>query len=163
MIDTTFWPDEQQIARIARSYRPNQAKTALEEMPISQLRYPLNDRRRRHPMPAGGLFSTTADMLRFCQMHLNRGVFQGRRYLSEESWKQMTSKQTPPAIPDKCGLGWWPDNGVFGHGGAYSTHMSIDTNRDLILVYHLQHSGFIADGDKAHAAFQQVAGELFGS
>jgi CubicO group peptidase (beta-lactamase class C family) len=160
MTDTTFWPSDQQLQRLATPYKPNANKTALEELTISQLRYPLSDR-RRHPMPAGGLFATTGDMLRFCQMHLNRGVFGGRRYISEESWTQMTTKQTPPQAPDKCGLGWWPDAGVFGHGGAFATHMSVDTNRGLVLIYHVQLSGLLGNADQAHAAFKQTAEKLF--
>lgn len=160
MIDTTFWPNQRQIARIAKSYRPNADKTALEAFPIGQLHYPLDDRRRQ-PMPAGGLFATTSDMLRFCQMLLNGGIFQGRRYLSENAVNQMTIKQTPPELSDSYGLCLSTSNGVFGHGGAYATHMSIDANRNLILIYHLQHCGFIHEGEKAHAAFKQAAEELF--
>ena len=48
-------------------------------------------------MPAGGLFSTAADVGRFCQMVLNGGTFDGKRYLSEAAVKQMTSKQTGDA------------------------------------------------------------------
>jgi len=160
MIDATFWPSPRQVARLAKSYRPNAAKTALEEFTIEQLYHPLADRRRQ-PMPAGGLFATTTDMLRFCQMLLNHGVFQDRRYLSEAAVQQMTTKQTPPELSDNYGLCLSTSEGVFGHGGAYATHMSIDTKRNLILIYHVQHCGFIADGDKAHAAFKQAAEELF--
>ncbi len=46
MKDTTFWPDEKQLARLAKSYRPNKAKDGLEEIKIGQLQYPLNDHRR---------------------------------------------------------------------------------------------------------------------
>ena len=41
MKDTTFWPDEGQIARLAKSYQVNSAKTDLEEAKVSQLTYPL--------------------------------------------------------------------------------------------------------------------------
>ena len=125
MKDTTFWPDEGQLARLAKSYKPNAAKTDLEEITVTQLRYPLNDRTRR-PMPAGGLFSTAPDLGRFCQMMLGRGVFEGKRYLSEAAVAQMTGKQTG-RLKEGYGLGWGVgDGGSFGHGGAYSTNMSID-------------------------------------
>lgn len=62
MVDTTFWPDEDRLKRLAKSYRPKSDATApsLEETPIRTLRYPLSNRAARHPMPAGGYFSTAA-------------------------------------------------------------------------------------------------------
>ena len=103
MKDTTFWPNPEQVRRLAKSYKPNAAKTDLEETTITQLRYPLTDR-TREPMPAGGLFSTAADVARFCQMILNGGVLNGKRYLSEAAVKQMTSRQTPEALTDELRL-----------------------------------------------------------
>ena len=103
MKDTTFWPNEEQLQRLAKSYKPNADKTGLEEITIGQLKYPLSDRKRQ-PMPAGGLFSTAADVGRFCQMVLNGGVFDGKRYLSEAAVKQMTSKQTGDAV--KAATAW---------------------------------------------------------
>src|SRR6185312_13154001 len=101
---------------------PNGDKNDLVEIKITQLKYPLNDRTRQ-PMPAGGLFSTAADVGRFCQMILNGGTFHGSRLLSEEAVKTMTSKQTGDAVPTGYGLGWSTRDGVFGHGGAYATNM----------------------------------------
>ena len=49
---------------------------------------------KRQPFPAGGLFSTASDVGVFCQMILNGGTFQGKKYLSEEAVRQMTSTQT---------------------------------------------------------------------
>ncbi len=164
MKDTTFWPSEEQLGRLAKSYRPNKEKTDLVETPISQLKYPLSDRKQRYPMPAGGLFSTARDVGRFCQMILNAGTFEGKRYLSENAVKELTRKQTSEALKDGYGLGWSTNNnGVFGHGGAHATNMSIDANRGLITVWMVQETGgFPADGDKARGAFQKAAEERFG-
>jgi CubicO group peptidase (beta-lactamase class C family) len=82
MKDTAFWPDKDQIARLAKSYKPNADKSDLEETTVTQLLYPL-DGWKRQPMPAGGLFSTARDIARFCQMVLGRGAIGRRRYLSE--------------------------------------------------------------------------------
>lgn len=79
MKDTTFWPNAEQVARLASSYRPNAAKTDLDAFPVSQLIYPLTDRARRFPMPAGGLFSTAQDTALFCRMMLRGGEFNSRR------------------------------------------------------------------------------------
>ena len=59
MKDTTFWPSDEQLSRLAKSYKPAADKTGLEETTIGGLRYPLSDR-TRYPFPAGGLFSTAA-------------------------------------------------------------------------------------------------------
>jgi CubicO group peptidase (beta-lactamase class C family) len=161
MKDTTFWPSEDQLARLAKAYKPNAAKNGLEETTVAQLTYPLNDHKRQ-PMPAGGLFSTASDVGRFCQMMLNGGVFEGKRLLSEAAVAQMTSKQTGDAVKDGYGLGWSTGGGTFGHGGAYATNMTVDTRRGLITVFLVQHAGFPGDGGKSQAAFQKAAEGQFG-
>jgi CubicO group peptidase (beta-lactamase class C family) len=162
MKDTTFWPSEEQLQRLAKSYRPNAAKTDLEETTIGQLKYPLSDRQRQ-PMPAGGLFSTAGDLGRFCRMVLNGGVLDGKRYLSEAAMAAMTSKQTGDAIKDTYGLGWSTGGGTFGHGGAYATNMTIDPKRGLVMVFLVQHAGFPGKGGESGGAFRKAAEEQFGN
>jgi CubicO group peptidase (beta-lactamase class C family) len=159
MKDTTFWPNEEQLGRLAKAYKPNAAGNGLEEIAITQLHYPLNDHQRQ-PMPAGGLFSTAHDLQRFCRMMLNRGVFEGKRYLSEAAVAEMTRKQTGAAIKDGYGLGWSTSGSTFGHGGAYATNMSIDRERGLITLFLVQHAGFPGDGGKSRALFQEAADRL---
>jgi CubicO group peptidase (beta-lactamase class C family) len=160
MKDTTFWPDESQLARLATSYKPNADKTNLEAITITQLKYPLNDRKRQ-PMPAGGLFSTARDLGRFCRMIMSGGVFEGKRYLSEAAVTQMTSRQTGENIKESYGLGWSTGGGSFGHGGAYATNMTIDIRRGLITVFLVQHAGFPGNGGKSQGAFRKAAEEQF--
>ena len=160
MKDTTFWPTEKQVRRLAKSYKANAAKDGLEETTITQLRYPLTDR-TREPMPAGGLFSTAADVARFCQMMLNRGELNGKRYLSEAAVSQMTARQTPDTVKEKYGLGLSIGDGEFGHGGAYATNMTIDTQHKLIFIWMIQHAGFPGDGAKSRDAFMQAAKTAF--
>lgn len=159
MKDTTFWPNEEQLKRLAKSYKPNADETGLEETRIGQLTYPLSNRKRQ-PMPAGGLFSTAEDVSRFCQMMLNRGLYQGKRLLSEDAVKQMTTKQTGGAVKDDYGLGLSIAGTTFGHRGAYSTNMTVDSKRGLITIFMVQHAGFAGDGAKSHGAFQKAANEL---
>ncbi|WP_165229116.1 serine hydrolase domain-containing protein [Aquisphaera insulae] len=161
MHDTTFWPSGPQLNRLAKSYKPDAAKTGLEETTVTQLRYPLDDSRRQ-PMPAGGLFSTAHDLARFCRMILSGGELDGRRYLSRESVAAMTTKQTPEPLKDGYGLGWSTDGKTFGHGGAYATNMTIDSTRGLITIWLVQHAGFPGDGDKAQDAFRKAAEGEFG-
>ena len=162
MKDTTFWPNAEQLTRLAKPYKPNAAKTDLEETTISQLTYPL-DNRKRHIMPAGGLFSTAADVGRLCQMVLNKGEFNGQRILSEASIAAMTSKQTAESVKDGYGLGWSTGGGGFGHGGALATNMTIDPNRGLITIFLVQHAGFPGEGGKSQGAFRKAAEDRFGT
>ncbi len=157
MKDTTFWPTPKQVARLAKSYRPNAAGTGLEEMGIGQLAYLPLSSHARHPVPAGGLFSTAADVGRFCRMILNGGSFEGTRYLSDASVREMTRRQTGEGIPDGYGLGWGTGDGTAGHGGAQATNMTIDWHRGLITVYLVQHAGFPNDGARSQAVFRDAA------
>ena len=162
MKDTTFWPNEEQVSRLAKPYKPSADKTKLEETTISQLTYPLSKRHNRYPMPAGGLFSTGADVATFCRMLLNGGELNGKRYLSEESLKTMTSKQTGDAVKDGYGIGWSTNGMTFGHGGALATNMTLDPQRGLVTVFLVQHAGFPGDGNKSQGAFVKAANEAFG-
>ncbi|HPA17777.1 MAG TPA: serine hydrolase domain-containing protein [Verrucomicrobiae bacterium] len=162
MKDTTFWPTEAQIARIAKSYKANKDKTDIEETNVAQLRYPLNDRANRFPMPAGGLFSTAVDCAKFCQMLLNGGVLDGKRILSEEAVKQMTSKQTAPEVSNAYGFGFATGGGTFGHGGAYSTNMTVDPKKGLITIFMVQNAGWRSDdGKKVEGQFRDAAYRAF--
>jgi CubicO group peptidase (beta-lactamase class C family) len=157
MKDTTFWPSASQVKRLAKSYKPKQDKNGLEETTVTQLRYPLSDHNSRYPMPAGGLFSTAGDTAKFCQMILNGGTANGRRLLSEEAVRQMTSKQTGPELKDGYGLGFSTGPNTCGHGGAYATNMTIDRQRGLILIWMVQHAGFPGNGGQSQEAFKQAA------
>ena len=160
MKDTTFWPTAEQLKRLATPHKPNAAKTGLETNAIVYLRYPLDDRTKRFPMPGGGLFSTADDVAKFCQMVLNGGELNGKRYLSAKAVKEMTSRQTPASLKENYGLGW-SAGATFGHGGALATNMSIDPARGLIFVWLVQHSGYPGEGGKAQGAFKQAAEAQF--
>lgn len=169
MIDTVFWPTEAQAQRLAKSYKVNAQSGDLEETPITQLQYPLTDHVGRYPIPAGGLFSTASDLGKFCQMLLNGGTLAGRRYLSEQAIREMTRNQLDPATQPqaaeqmKAGLGYglgWQTNvsGAYEHGGAYSTHMSIDPNHRLATIWLVQHAASV---DKIRVAFQGAVRRQF--
>jgi CubicO group peptidase (beta-lactamase class C family) len=158
MKDTTSVPNSAQIARLAKAYKANQAQTDLEETTIGQLKYPLDDPSRQ-PMPAGGFFSTAKDVTIFCQMLLNGGMHQGKRILSEAAVKQMTSRQTAPELAG-YGLGFSVNGTTFGHGGAFSTDMSIDSAKGLITVFMVQNAGWREEGKQAHGILTKAAREM---
>lgn len=161
MTETTFWPNANQMARLAKTYKPNAAKTGLEATKHPALATPYSDK-ARHIMPAGGYFSTADDVGRFCQMMLGKGTFRGKRILSEEAVKEMTRRQTPDDVKTSYGLGWATGPDSFGHGGALSTNMSIDTKRGLVTVFLVQHAGFPGEGGQSQAAFRKAVEAKYG-
>lgn len=161
MKDTTFWPNDEQVSRLAKSYKPNAEKSDLEETTITQLHYPLQDRKRQ-PMPGGGLFSTAADVAVFCQMLMNDGTLKGRSVLSKAAVREMTSRQTSPALKESYGFGLQIVPGGFGHGGAYATNMTVDREHGIITVFMVQHAGFPGKGKDSGVAFKSVAVKAFG-
>jgi CubicO group peptidase (beta-lactamase class C family) len=183
MKDTTFFPTEEQVKRLAKSYKPNAAKDGLQETDIGQLSYPLTGH-DRYPSPAGGLFSTAADCGTFCRMVLNGGSLDGKRYLSEAAVQQMTSTQTGDLLnkgkgENGYGFGWSTSRklkahpaepklgsgGPFGHGGAYKTAMNIDPELNLVTVFMVQQAGDYAGpkGKNPEQAFTETAKKEFGA
>lgn len=163
MKDTTFWPSEAQVKRLAKSYKPGTDKPGLVETTIIHLKYPLSDRKTRYACPGGGLFSTASDCGVFCQMLLNGGVHNGKRILSEAAIKELSTKQTPKGIDTNYGLGFSVGGGTFGHGGAYTTNMTVDSKRGLVYVWMVQHAGFPGNGGQGQGAFRKAAEQLYGA
>jgi CubicO group peptidase (beta-lactamase class C family) len=76
----------------------------------------------RRSNPAGGISSTTTQLLRFAQMHMNDGELDGTRILSPESARAMRELQAAADAFRTWGLGW-SRNEIGGeviveHGGA---------------------------------------------
>ena len=162
MKDTTFWPDDEQIARLAETYKLDPGTKDLAAVRISQLTYPLNDRKHRFPMPAGGIFSTAADVSKFCQMILNGGVLSGVRYLSPASLHAMTSVQNGGMEKSDYGFGWSISKNGFGHGGAFKNAMDIDTTTGRIFIFMVQQDGpwGTSGGDAMIPTLERLADDL---
>src|SRR5687767_8492517 len=90
MKDTTFYPTDEQRARLATAYARNKATGALEPVPPR----PEFGPRNRPPQGNGGLYSTALDYAKFCQMLLSGGTFGGRRYLSAKAMTFLATPQT---------------------------------------------------------------------
>src|SRR5262249_29743759 len=99
---------------------------------------------------------------RFYQMLLSGGQFGGRRYLSDSAVKELTSRQTPPALKESYGLGFSVTQTSFGHGGAYSTNSTADAAQGLIFIWLVQHASFAGEGGKSQEVFRKTAVEAFG-
>ena len=162
MKDTTFWPDAEQITRLAETYKLDAKTKDLVNVRISQLTYPLNDRQHRFPMPAGGIFSTAADVSKFCQMILNGGTLNGMRYLSPASLRAMTTVQNGGMDKQNYGFGWAVSKNSFGHGGAYNNAMDIDTATGRIFIFMVQQDGpwGTPEGDAIIPTLERLADDL---
>jgi CubicO group peptidase (beta-lactamase class C family) len=176
MKDTTFYLREEQLPRLAKSY--NRTKDGkLEEAEIFILHGLPPSSRDRFPAANGGLFSTAPDYVRFCQMVLNGGELNGRRYLKAESVKYMTSVLTGELKTgftdgNGWGLAWCvvrqPQGptaalsaGSHGHGGAYGTQAWIDPKDKKIYILMVQRANFPnADASELRQALQSVGKDL---
>ncbi len=159
MKDTTFWPNHEQLSRLAKAYRRDMQSGELKAVQIDQLAYPLNDRQNRYPVPAGGLFSTAADLVRFYQMLLNNGTFEGKRLISENAVRELTSRQTPAGVAESYGLGFVVNGPVFGHGGSHGTNTVADRRKNAIFVWLVQHVG--TEAQDAFRRVDQIFSEWF--
>jgi CubicO group peptidase (beta-lactamase class C family) len=70
----------------------------------------------------GGLVSTLTDYARFAQMILNGGQLEGKRYLSPQAFKEMTSDHIGPGSGVGRDFFYFPGDGFgFGYGFAVRT------------------------------------------
>ena len=130
MADTGYHPTTAQVARRAFGYAYDRETCAWLASPVtSQMSLIPYDGPNRHAECGGGLFSTAADMARFAQMVAARGAFGGRRIVSEAALREICRRQTAPGIDADYGLG--SQVGKVGHGGAWSTNLSVDLDSQV--------------------------------
>jgi len=158
MTETTFWPSESQVARLAGAYGPNKEKTGYARGDIGFLTKPLNDRVRRFPEAGGGLFSTTHDILRYGLMLANDGELEGRRYLSPAAMEELRKEQTG-GTQVNYSLGYHLRNGLFGHDGAYGTDLSVNPRTGMVAIFMVQCTG--GDQWAARDLFLKTAAQVF--
>jgi CubicO group peptidase (beta-lactamase class C family) len=81
--------------------------------------------RRAHPeweSGGGGLVSSLSDYTRFAQMLLNGGEFGGKRYLSAQAFKAMTTDQIGPGSGVARDYYYFPGDG-FGYGYGFAVRV----------------------------------------
>lgn len=171
MRDTTFYPTAAHLPRVAPLYEAKDGKLAFTPGTLIG-----NPGDAKYPIPAGGLFSTAADLARLYQMFLNRGKLDGRQYLADSSFAAMTRVQTGelaagfvPGMGFGLGVGIvrQPQGvtamlspGTFGHGGAFGTQGWIDLKQDLFFIMLIARVGLPnGDGSEMRATFQTLAVE----
>lgn len=173
MKDTSFYPGKDQARRLTPPYKRAPAGD-LEKTNNHYLDVSLPTPQNLFPLANGGLFSTATDYAKFAQMILRGGEFDGKRYLKEESVRQMTTVQTGDLaagfIPGSAwGIGWSIvrepqgvsaalSSGSFGHGGAFGTQAWIDPKKDRIYLLMIQRADIgNSDGSEMRRTFQNAA------
>ncbi|MGE5607893.1 MAG: serine hydrolase domain-containing protein [Bacillota bacterium] len=158
MTETTFWPSEAQIARLAGAYGPNKEKNGYTRGDLGFLTKPLSDQVHRFPEAGGGLFSTTHDIFRYGLMLANDGQLDGKRYLSHAAMEELQKKQTGTTNVNYS-LGYHLRNGMFGHDGAYGTDLSVNPETGMVAIFMVQ----CTSGDQwaARDLFLKTATQVF--
>ena len=176
MKDTGFWVPKEKQARFSELYTPGKKGQPLAVADP--------DRSKRYLEPGtfhsggGGLVSTAEDYLRFCQMFLNGGTFDGQRLLSRKTVELMTRDHLTD-IPEAgrrgggygFGLGYAvhvdqarsgsaASLGEYNWGGAAGTKFWIDPEEEMIGVYMVQilpHSGLRYGNTFKQLSYQAIA------
>lgn len=173
MHDTSFYPVAGQLPRIAPGYNRT-AEGELEKTDLFILNGKSPSAKDRYPMANGGLFSTATDYAKFMQMILRGGESGGKRYLKEESVRQMTTVQSGDLVTgftpgNAWGLGWCLvrepqgvsaalSSGSFGHGGKHGTQAWIDPVKKRIYILMIQRADIgNSDGSEMRREFQNAA------
>jgi uncharacterized protein YbbC (DUF1343 family)/CubicO group peptidase (beta-lactamase class C family) len=150
MTETMFLPPEALRPRIAPTERCPALSWPCGAPGVPFLRGIVHDpTARRMDGVAGhaGLFSTAADLSRFCRMLLGGGRLGAVRILSPLTVERMTHPATPQGMRDVRGLGWDIDSsysanrgelfpiGSFGHTGFTGTSLWMDPGSKSFVVF----------------------------
>lgn len=151
MDSTMFWAEGADAERLAELYRPTDGRLLpyqIETVPWTM---------RPRLMEGGvGLLSSVKDFLNFSQMILNRGEFNGRRILQEETAALIYENAVPDAampigssgywlgsgwtlggfnlVMDPAAYSWPVSKGTIWWDGSAGTRYFIDPVQDMIIV-----------------------------
>jgi CubicO group peptidase (beta-lactamase class C family) len=157
MKDTYFFPPENKLDRLAVAYTYYDGKglNRFPDTPITEgslvysADYPYRGPKKLFS-GGGGLTSTAADYLRFCQMMLDGGKVGTTQLLSRKSVELMTHDQLGKIGPDQgFGLGFGIDGvkapllelgspGEYTWGGFFYTAFMIDPKEQMIVIFMAQ-------------------------
>jgi CubicO group peptidase (beta-lactamase class C family) len=169
MKDTAFYVPQEKVSRFAEVYTYDKAGK------LQPLRGGFNRDFTKPPMlpsGGGGLVSTASDYMRFCQMLLRGGEFNGVRLLSPRTVELMRTNVLPGNMPtmapgaqfgldfavttDVVAAGGYYGKGTFWWGGAAGTWFWIDPANELIMIGMIQQMG--GTGATAVAGMPDVRG-----
>ena len=91
-----------------------------------------------------GLFSTTEDLSKLCELLLNKGIYKGKRYLSEKVITEFTTQYSPQSSraigfdtrsEKGSSSGKYFSSGSYGHLGFTGTSIWIDPVRKIYAIF----------------------------
>lgn len=163
MADTDFYVPKEKLDRFSEMYIWNEEKECLEVIPWQHLG--LTGFFKEPPAfesGGAGLVSTADDYAKFASMLMNGGEYGGRKYLSEEAIKIMstdhlTAEQHSTFDWDQCkgcgysclnrmliapeDIGGFGNIGTYGWDGWLGTYYSNDPVDKITLIYMIQRCG----------------------
>jgi uncharacterized protein YbbC (DUF1343 family)/CubicO group peptidase (beta-lactamase class C family) len=139
MRDTFYLPPSEKLARVAPT-------ELVEGKMIQGVVHDPTARKMGGVAGHAGLFTTTADLARFCRMLLGGGELEGVRILSAAGVAEMTRPQNEGS--DRRGLGWdidsrfsaprgrwFPAGKSYGHTGWTGTSLWVDPAAKTFLIF----------------------------
>jgi CubicO group peptidase (beta-lactamase class C family) len=158
MKDTAFWVSPDKAGRLAESLDADPLKATM----LKSYRDSSNPAGKSYFKGGAGLIGTAQDYLKFCQMMVNGGEYQGKRYLSRKTVEFMLSNHTvgiagspfPTTGPGYAmglgfgvrldeGMGWTPGSkGDAMWAGAWGTSFWIDPKEKLVGILMAQGPSF---------------------
>ena len=165
MVDTAFSVPQAKVERFAALYRPTEegGLKLARNTPLA------NDDVTFFPSGGGGLVSTAADYLRFCQMLLNGGELDGVRILKSETVELMRYPHHQYRKDGAFGLGFHVvtrkdgdkekrSTGAYSWGGAAATTFWIDPEKELIgiLMTQLMNNRYPFQGEFRKFTYQAL-------
>lgn len=144
MHDTTYNLNDEQKTRLVEMFFIGQE--GARNIPMLDRSY---GRSTKGYSPAGaGLYSTAEDYSHFAQMLAGKGIYKGKRIISEGAFNILTAKYLPDDLQttiedSRWGLGLTVDTETAKHrvpgsmqwGGAYGTGWFADPTNEIVAVY----------------------------
>jgi CubicO group peptidase (beta-lactamase class C family) len=158
MKDTYFLVPKEKANRLVNLYKEDstgkllKAESKMLNGPVGA-DYPLQN--STYYSGGAGLSSTIYDYAIFLQMLVNNGVYNGKRILSRNSVRMMTTNQIGDISyrgDDRFGLGFQlitdkssgrtpAQSGTFSWGGAFATSYWVDPKEKLVMLFYRQLQG----------------------
>jgi CubicO group peptidase (beta-lactamase class C family) len=151
MADTGFYVPAEKLKRLAEFYEYD--KDGRQQVVRSAINHDFGAK-PAFSSGGGGLVSTAADYMRFCQMLLNGGKLDGVRLISPRTVELMRTNVLSPSMTtlspgagfgldfavytDVAAAGGYYGKGTFYWGGAAGTWFWIDPSDDLIVIGMIQ-------------------------